>query len=138
MVQLHNVIAAIFSSWNSPKARQYRDVHNIPYSIGTAVIVQQMVHANLNFKSGSGIASTRNGITGCRDMIGEFQGQDVYSGRFAPLTLKDFRVHYPLLFETLSLAESKLEKHFKDMQDIEFTVENGEVRTKEQGGVSWS
>eukprot|EP01032_Pedospumella_encystans_P030407 gene30407-34325_t len=118
----------MFKSWNSPLAVKYRDVHSIPEDMGTAVTVQSMVYGNQNTVSGSGVAFTRNPTTGAKELYGEFltncEGEDVSLGMRTPMRLSDLRQEQPTTHDTLMHVEAALERHFHDMQEIEFTVEN--------------
>eukprot|EP00600_Ochromonadales_sp_CCMP1393_P015311 CAMPEP_0175033100 /NCGR_PEP_ID=MMETSP0005-20121125/21801_1 /TAXON_ID=420556 /ORGANISM="Ochromonas sp., Strain CCMP1393" /LENGTH=843 /DNA_ID=CAMNT_0016293659 /DNA_START=19 /DNA_END=2546 /DNA_ORIENTATION=+ len=129
--QLRMAVEAIFASWYSAKGMRYRDVHNIPADIGTAVIVQSMVYGNANTRSGSGVAMTRNPTTGEKELFGEYlrnsEGEEMADGVRTPVSLSTWQKEVPDLGEKLQHIEGILEKHFCDMQDIEFTVENGEL-----------
>lgn len=127
--QLKCAIKAVFLSWNSPRAIKYRDIHNISQDLGTGVIVQTMVYGNLNVKSGSGVCFTRNPATGEKRLFGEFlvnaEGEDVVAGIRTPMQITDLANEQPSVYETLVHIEKLLEKHYRNMQDIEFTIENG-------------
>jgi len=128
-IQLEMAIEAIFKSWNTPRARKYRDIHNISDDMGTAVIVQSMVFGNMNSISGSGVVFTRNPSTGDKEMYGEYlwlaEGEDVVSGIRTPVKLDFLQLKQPTVYDTLVQCLNMLETHFKDAQDVEFTVENG-------------
>ena len=130
-MQLTNSIEAVFRSWNNPHAAAYRRNNNIPENLGTAVTVQQMVFGNLNERSGTGVFFTRDKNTGEKSPIGEWrtcgQGEDVVAGGMRTQTLDEFAEKHPELFRELRGIGARLERHFKDMQDIEFTVENGNL-----------
>lgn len=129
--QLRGAVCAVFESWNSRRARRYRQHHGIPDSLGTAVTVQAMVFGNADARSGTGVLFSRNPLTGDPAPFGEYlpraQGEDVVSGKFTPkplsvLQASEFRVH-----EALLAAARTLEKAARDVQDIEFTVERGRL-----------
>jgi pyruvate,orthophosphate dikinase len=121
-------LQAVFSSWHSERATAYRNHHNISHDIGTAAIAQQMVFGNLNNNSCTGVAFSRDCISGDKGIIGEFlpkaQGEDVVSGAVTPLNIKDMPVHFPEAYNQLVQICEKLEKDTGEIQDIEFTVEN--------------
>ncbi len=125
-VQLRMAIDAVFKSWNSPRAKEYRKYYKISEEIGTAVNVQAMVFGNMGENSGSGVGFTRNPSTGQKELYGEYlansQGEDVVAGVRTPTSLESLQ---PQLRGALKETASTLEKHFRDMQDFEFTVENG-------------
>ncbi len=129
--QLRAAICAVFESWNNPRAAVYRQLHKIPESLGTAVSVQSMAFGNLGDDSGTGVVFTRHPNTGDKEFYGEFllnaQGEDVVAGIRTPLTISHLQETLPdayrQLFETCEL----LERHYADMQDIEFTVERGRL-----------
>lgn len=134
MQQLKLAIIAIIKSWNSPSAKSYRELHNLTSDSGTGVIVQMMVFGNMNHrKSGSGICFTRHPSTGEKAFFGEFltcaEGDDVIHATCAklPITLEDMRKDSEIshVYDKLAQVETTLEKHYKDMLEIEFTVENG-------------
>ena len=124
-------IGAVFESWNSERAVAYRDAHDIPHDWGTAVNVQQMVYGNRNKNSGSGVLFTRDPSTGEDKPVGEFlpnaQGEDVVAGIRTPLPLLEMAKWNGEVFEELIDRAVDLENHYHDMQDIEFTIENGEL-----------
>ncbi len=129
--QLHGAVRAVFESWNSRRARRYREHHAVPSHLGTAVVVQAMVFGNLDEQSGTGVLFTRNPVSGAREVFGEFlpkaQGEDVVSGRYTPLQLASMRSCAPDAFEQLHRAAQLLERENGDVQDIEFTVERGRL-----------
>lgn len=126
--QLQLAIEAVFNSWFSPRAVKYRDIHNIAEDLGTAVTVQSMVYGNMNIRSGSGVAFTRNPGTGDKVFFGEYlnnaEGEDVVAGVRTPVSVDELRGEQPKVYEQLTHIQSLLERHYRDMQDIEFTVEN--------------
>eukprot|EP01041_Mallomonas_annulata_P006051 gene6051-12201_t len=129
--QLKMAIEAVFSSWFSPRAQKYRNINNISDDLGTAVTIQAMVFGNMNSYSGTGVGFTRNPGTGENVFYGEYlsnaEGEDVVAGIRTPLSLDDLRVLQPAIYDELLLIEKKLEHHYRDMQDIEFTVESGKL-----------
>ena len=130
-VQLIEAIKAVFRSWNNERAKFYRKMNNIPDSWGTAVNVQEMVYGNLNEKSLTGVMFSRNPATGENKLYGEFlikaQGEDVVAGVRTPEDITNLKKVMPECYEKLEALAKKLEKHYKDMQDIEFTVENNKL-----------
>jgi pyruvate,orthophosphate dikinase len=130
-VQLWGAIEAVFRSWNVERAIAYRRVHGIPDYLGTAVNTQAMVYGNLGDDSGTGVAFTRNPSTGERVFFGEFllnaQGEDVVAGIRTPLSIEQMAQALPPSYEQLLQVQDTLERHFRDMQDIEFTVERGKL-----------
>lgn len=122
-------IESVFCSWYSPRAVKYRDIHNISSDLGTAVTVQSMVYGNMNVRSGSGVAFTRNPATGEKEFYGEYlnnaEGEDVVAGIRTPMKVSDLHLEQPNVYDQLSHIERLLERHYRDMQDIEFTIENG-------------
>jgi pyruvate,orthophosphate dikinase len=129
--QLWGAIEAVWKSWTLKKAVDYRRVNNIPETIGTAVNVVSMVFGNLGDDSGTGVAFTRNPSTGERRFYGEFlvnaQGEDVVAGIRTPLSIDEMARLLPEAYKELRATEERLERHFRDMQDIEFTVERGRL-----------
>jgi len=127
--QLKLAIRAVFLSWHTPRAIVYREMNNIPESLGTAVNVQAMVFGNFGEDSGSGVAFTRNPSTGERRFFGEFlfnaAGEDVVAGIRTPLPVEALRDRLPDIYDQLYTTQALLEKHYRDMQDIEFTVQEG-------------
>ncbi len=129
--QLRMAIAAVFDSWNTRRAVEYRRIHRIAENIGTAVNIQSMVFGNLGWDSGTGVAFTRNPSTGERDIYGEYllnaQGEDVVAGIRTPHTIDHLAKDLPLIYAQLREITDRLEKHYLDMQDIEFTIESGKL-----------
>ncbi len=130
-VQLNEAIKAVFRSWDNPRANVYRMDHDIPYSWGTAVNVMPMVFGNLNNNSGTGVAFTRNPATGEKGLMGEFlvnaQGEDVVAGIRTPMKISEMEERFPEAYKDFLAVCDKLEEHYRDMQDMEFTVENGKL-----------
>jgi len=131
MEQVMGAVAAVFRSWNNPRAIEYRKINNIPDSWGTAVTVQSMVFGNLNDQSATGVLFSRNPSTGENVITGEYlvnaQGEDVVAGIRTPENLESLEKWNPDVAFDLGMVVAKLEKRYKDMQDIEFTVENGKL-----------
>ncbi len=129
--QLNAAIRAVFRSWDNPRANVYRMDHDIPYSWGTAVNVMPMVFGNLNNNSGTGVAFTRNPATGEKGLMGEFlvnaQGEDVVAGVRTPMPISEMAKQFPEAYKQFLEVCDKLENHYRDMQDMEFTVENGKL-----------
>jgi pyruvate,orthophosphate dikinase len=129
--QLTRAVRAVFDSWDSPRAKVYRRTYDIPDELGTAVNVVQMVFGNKGDESGTGVAFTRNPSTGEPGLYGEFlanaQGEDVVSGVRTPEPLARMEQKLPAAFEQLTETMRRLEEHYRDMQDIEFTVEDKEL-----------
>ncbi len=127
--QLFMAIGAIFESWWNKRAVEYRKIYNIPDSMGTAVNIVAMVYGNLNERSGTGVAFTRDPSTGEKKIYAEVlmnaQGEDVVSGKRTPMPIEELRKKLPNVYSELVSTCKKLEKYFKDMQDIEFTIEDG-------------
>ncbi|HEY8859351.1 MAG TPA: pyruvate, phosphate dikinase [Gaiellales bacterium] len=127
--QLDRAVAAVFGSWNTPRAAVYRRHEGIADDLGTAVNVVQMVFGNLGPTSGTGVAFTRNPSTGARELYGEFlvdaQGEDVVAGIRTPRPLSELEEVSPQAFAGLVDAMQRLESHYRDMQDVEFTIEQG-------------
>ncbi|MEE3459376.1 MAG: pyruvate, phosphate dikinase, partial [Candidatus Faecousia sp.] len=130
-VQLYEAIRAVFRSWDNPRANVYRRDNDIPYSWGTAVNVMPMVFGNLNDNSGTGVAFTRDPATGEKKLMGEFltnaQGEDVVAGVRTPMPISQMEEKFPEAFAEFVDVCKKLEEHYRDMQDMEFTVENGKL-----------
>ena len=131
MRQLRESVAAVFRSWNGKRAVDYRTFNKIPHHLGTAANVQMMVFGNMGTDSGTGVAFTRNQLTGAKELYGEYlpnaQGEDVVAGIRTPLKIAELRDDLPELFASLSQVAERLEKHFREAQDIEFTVERGKL-----------
>mgnify|MGYP002128977933 FL=1 len=129
--QLHQAVQAVFSSWNNERAILYRDIHNISHNLGTAVTVQSMVFGNRGNDSGTGVAFTRNPATGAKKLFGEFlmnaQGEDVVAGIRTPLDIDTLEEVMPAVYNEFKVIAEKLEDHYADMQDIEFTIEKGKL-----------
>ena len=129
--QLYEAIKAVFRSWDNPRANVYRRDNDIPYSWGTAVNVMTMVFGNLNENSGTGVAFTRDPATGEKKLMGEFltnaQGEDVVAGVRTPMPIAQMEEKFPEAFHQFVQVCSTLENHYHDMQDMEFTVENGKL-----------
>ena len=129
--QLYEAIRAVFRSWDNPRANVYRRDNDIPYSWGTAVNVMPMVFGNLNDNSGTGVAFTRNPATGEKKLFGEFlvnaQGEDVVAGVRTPMPISQMADQFPEAFAQFEQVCKTLEDHYRDMQDMEFTVENGKL-----------
>lgn len=129
--QLFMAINAIFKSWNNERAKIYRNIHKIDDNLGTAVVVQQMVFGNLNEKSGTGVAFTRDPSSGENHIFGEYllkaQGEDIVAGIRTPEPIEKLKEQLPDVYIEFSKLAKKLEQHNKDMQDIEFTIENGKL-----------
>jgi pyruvate, orthophosphate dikinase len=130
-LQLQLAIEAVFRSWNIPRAITYRRINEIQGLIGTAVNVQSMVFGNMGDDSGTGVAFTRDPSTGKNEFYGEFlinaQGEDVVAGIRTPLPVKDMKKWRPEIYQQLLKVKKILESHYKDMQDIEFTIERGKL-----------
>ena len=137
--QLVGAIEAVFSSWQNKRAITYRKINNIPDSLGTGATIQTMVFGNLNDKSGTGVAFTRNPSNGSKELYGEYlinaQGEDVVAGIRTPHPIKNddsveqesLESKFPNAYKEIKEIASKLEKHFKEVQDLEFTIENEKV-----------
>ena len=129
--QLWGAIEAVFRSWNAERAIAYRRVHGIPDYMGTAVSVVAMAYGNMGNDSGTGVAFTRNPSTGERTFFGEFlvnaQGEDVVAGIRTPLSIDQMATRLPAAYQQLLIVQDKLEQHFREMQDLEFTVERGRL-----------
>ena len=130
-VQLRRAVRAVFDSWDAPRAQNYRRTYEIPDDLGTAVNVVQMVFGNKGEGSGTGVCFTRNPATGERGVYGEFladaQGEDVVAGIRTPEPIEAMRSHLPKAYDQLLETLVRLEEHYRDMQDIEFTVEDGRL-----------
>jgi pyruvate,orthophosphate dikinase len=126
-VQLMESVKAVFRSWDNPRANSYRRMNDIPYSWGTAVNVQEMVFGNMGDDSGTGVAFTRDPATGEKKLYGEFlmnaQGEDVVAGIRTPQTIDQLAQVMPEVYEQFVKIATTLENHYKDMQDMEFTIE---------------
>jgi pyruvate,orthophosphate dikinase len=122
---------AVFRSWQNERAKHYRRINNIDDMLGTAVNVQAMVYGNLGETSGTGVGFTRNPATGAKEFYGEFlmnaQGEDVVSGVRTPVHISELRKIMPNVYDQLRDITTRLEKHYKDMQDFEFTIQDGKL-----------
>ena len=131
MDQLWGAIGAVFRSWDNERARVYRKLNNIPDHWGTAVNVQSMVYGNMGEDSATGVAFTRNPATGEKELYGEFlvnaQGEDVVAGIRTPQKISRLAEIMPDVYKQLVEIAEKLEKHYRDMQDMEFTIQNGRL-----------
>ena len=129
--QLLGAIKAVFRSWDNPRANVYRRDNDIPYSWGTAVNVQSMAFGNMGDDCGTGVAFTRNPATGEKKLMGEFltnaQGEDVVAGVRTPMPIQEMADKFPEAFAQFQDVCQRLENHYRDMQDMEFTVENGKL-----------
>ncbi|GMU56597.1 MAG: pyruvate, phosphate dikinase [Candidatus Xenobia bacterium] len=129
--QLKLSVEAVFRSWDNPRANVYREREKIPHNLGTAVNVQCMCFGNLGEDSGTGVAFTRNYNTGEKHMVGDFltnaQGEDVVAGIRTPMPLDHMKDVMPEVYKQLEETSEKLELHFKDLQDMEFTIEKGRL-----------
>ena len=130
-VQLMEAVKAVFRSWDNPRANVYRRMNEIPYDWGTAVNVQAMVFGNSGNNSGTGVAFTRNPATGERKLFGEYlinaQGEDVVAGVRTPSPISQLEQDMPEVYKQFADIANRLEKHYRDMQDMEFTIENGKL-----------
>ncbi|MBQ7598638.1 MAG: pyruvate, phosphate dikinase [Clostridia bacterium] len=129
--QLFEAIKAVFRSWDNPRANVYRRDNDIPYSWGTAVNVQAMAFGNMGDDCGTGVAFTRDPATGNKGLFGEFltnaQGEDVVAGVRTPMHISEMEQKFPEAFAQFKDVCQKLENHYRDMQDMEFTVEHGKL-----------
>ena len=129
--QLIEAVLAVFRSWNNDRAILYRNLNGIAHDLGTAVNVQSMVFGNMGDTSGTGVAFTRNPATGENKLFGEFlvnaQGEDVVAGVRTPMNIEMMAEAFPQAYEDFTKISTLLEKHYKDMQDMEFTVERGKL-----------
>ncbi len=129
--QLYGAIKAVFRSWDNPRANVYRRDNDIPYSWGTAVNVQSMAFGNMGDDCGTGVAFTRDPATGAKGLFGEFltnaQGEDVVAGVRTPMHIQEMEQKFPEAFAEFVKVCETLEKHYRDMQDMEFTVEHGKL-----------
>ena len=130
-VQLMEAIKAVFRSWDNPRANTYRRMYDIPYELGTAVNVQSMVFGNMGNTSGTGVAFTRNPATGAKGIFGEYlinaQGEDVVAGIRTPQPITKLAEDLPACYEEFMKLAKGLENHYRDMQDMEFTIEDGHL-----------
>jgi pyruvate,orthophosphate dikinase len=129
--QLWTAIEAVFRSWNNPRAIAYREMNEISHELGTAVTIQMMVFGNMGEDSGTGVAFSRDPSTGAKVLTGEFllnaQGEDIVAGTATPRPVAEMRESMPAAYEELEATARRLERHFKDIQDIEFTVQNAKL-----------
>jgi pyruvate,orthophosphate dikinase len=131
VVQLREAIEAVFRSWNTDRAKTYRRMERIPDDLGTAVNVQMMVFGNMGKTSGTGVAFTRNPISGKKELYGDYlanaQGEDVVAGVRDTEPIKALKRHLPKVYAEFEGYARRLEKHYKDVQDLEFTIERGKL-----------
>ena len=129
--QLMGAIGAVFESWEGKRAIEYRRIHHIPGSWGTACNIQAMVFGNLGDDSGTGVAFTRNPATGEKKLFGEFltraQGEDIVAGTRTPQSIDEMKEFFPRPYAEFQKICDKLENHFRDMQDMEFTIQKGKL-----------
>ena len=129
--QLIEAVKAVFRSWDNPRANVYRRMNEIPYDWGTAVNVQCMAFGNSGNRSGTGVAFTRNPATGEKALFGEYlinaQGEDVVAGIRTPSPISKLKEEMPEVYEQFAQIAQRLENHYRDMQDMEFTIENGKL-----------
>ncbi len=129
--QLRKAIVAVFDSWNNPRAIKYREIYGIKGLLGTAVNVQAMVYGNMGNNSATGVCFTRNPSTGENNFYGEFllnaQGEDVVAGIRTPEPISDLKKELPVAYKKLVKIRKDLEKHYKDVQDMEFTIQEGKL-----------
>jgi pyruvate,orthophosphate dikinase len=129
--QLELAVRAVFASWNGKRARDYRRTYKIPDTLGTAVNVQTMVFGNMGEDSGTGVAFTRNVSTGEKELYGEYlqnaQGEDVVAGVRTPKKIAQLQFEMPVIYNQLVQVADRLERHYKDVQDLEFTIERGKL-----------
>src|SRR5437588_637618 len=144
--QLQRAIAAVFLSWNGRRAIDYRNQNRIPHNLGTAVNVQTMVFGNMGNDSGTGVAFTRNPSTGEKKLYGEFlmnaQGEDVVAGIRTPEPISALEQRAPAVYQQFAAIADRLERHYKDVQDLEFTIERGtlymlQTRSAKRTGPAW-
>ena len=130
-VQLIEAVTAVFRSWDNPRANTYRRLNHIPYEWGTAVNVQSMVFGNMGEDSGTGVAFSRNPSDGTDELYGEYlfnaQGEDVVAGIRTPKPISELKKDNPRLYNEFATISKKLEAHYRDMQDMEFTIEKGKL-----------
>ncbi len=130
-IQLMEAVKAVFRSWDNPRANYYRRMNDIPYSWGTAVNVQMMVFGNTGPNSGTGVAFTRNAATGEKKLFGEYlinaQGEDVVAGIRTPSPIATLEQDMPAVYKEFVEVANRLEKHYRDMQDMEFTIYDGKL-----------
>jgi pyruvate, orthophosphate dikinase len=131
LVQLKATIRSVFKSWNNKRAIDYRNFNKIPHSLGTAVTIQAMIFGNMGNNSGTGVAFTRNPATGKKKLYGEFlinaQGEDVVAGIRTPKPIQELKKVWPKIFTSITNIAHTLEQHYRDTQDLEFTIEEGKL-----------
>ncbi|MCL4498924.1 MAG: pyruvate, phosphate dikinase [Chloroflexi bacterium] len=131
LVQMEKAMRAVFSSWNNPRAIAYRNFRKIPHDLGTAVNVQTMVFGNMGENSGTGVAFSREPTTGEKKLYGEYllnaQGEDVVAGVRTPQKIEVLKQELPQIYAQFASIAERLERHYRDMQDMEFTVERGKL-----------
>src|SRR5215207_6533818 len=129
--QLELAVEAVFKSWNGKRAVDYRNAANIPHDLGTAVNVQTMVFGNMGEGSGTGVAFTRNPSTGEKKLFGDYlmnaQGEDVVAGIRTPIAIASLERENPAIYAQFVEINNKLERHYRNMQDVEFTIERGKL-----------
>lgn len=129
--QMMMAVEAVFSSWENDRAITYRNINGIPHTLGTAVNIQSMVFGNMGNDSATGVLFTRNPATGAKGLYGEFlvnaQGEDVVAGIRTPQFIDEMKNVFPDKYREIEEVAQKLEKHYKDMQDVEFTIEKGKL-----------
>ena len=129
--QLHMATEAVFKSWNGKRAVDYRNAANIPHDLGTAVNIQTMVFGNMGDDCSTGVAMTRNGSTGEPGLEGDFlinaQGEDVVAGTRITQRIQEMEASFPDAYAELLTIAGNLEQHYREMQDMEFTVERGKL-----------
>lgn len=129
--QLIMAIEAVFNSWYNERAINYRKIKNLPDDLGTGVVIQAMVFGNAGNDSLTGVIFTRNPSDGSKKLYGEFlvnaQGEDIVAGKKTPINIEKLKERFPKIYEELLEVAGKLERHYKDMQDVEFTVERGRL-----------
>ncbi|EKB54990.1 pyruvate, phosphate dikinase [Facklamia hominis] len=129
--QIHEAVKAVFKSWNNHRAIVYRKLNHIPDDLGTAVNIQEMVFGNMSENSGTGVLFTRNPANGEANLYGEYltnaQGEDVVAGIRTPASINRLKDQFPSIYQEILQYTQKLEKHYHDMQDMEFTIENGRL-----------
>ncbi|MFC1956908.1 PEP/pyruvate-binding domain-containing protein, partial [Chloroflexota bacterium] len=129
--RVKQAIKRIFDSWDNPRAVEYRRINHIPPKLGTAAIVQAMVFGNKDSNSGTGVVFTRNPSTGKKGLFGEYlaqaQGEDIVSGTRTPEPILALKSQMPHIYDELDELTKSLEHHYRDMQDVEFTVETGKL-----------
>ena len=127
--QLRSAIIKVLSSWNSPRAKKYRNLYSISNDLGTAVVIQEMIYGNLNSKSGTGVVFSRNPISGKEQIFGEYlvksQGEELVLGKTTPKDIRLIDEDFPGMYESISELSKNIEKIMSDMQEIEFTIQEG-------------